>query len=365
MSILECWQLVRSPLPGNRAQLLFDCVMFVLLLAGLAWQRRSAITDVARRQASVLLAPFALTTAALFGIFAWDHASSATSHNPYLLEGMMLLTAALPLGFAAGVGRFRLFDVDALAPRAGVYGLVVTASLLVYAIVLAAADRALSPLLGRGYRRRALAGGARPRPRRRACAKVRRARRRPALRARSRALLARCTELVAQLSAGGAAADVGPLVARALDVRVASLGPLARRLDEAEARRLRAEVRRRGAMRVVEAREPEAVNRLLGEGIEVLVDVPGRDEVLATSSPLAVKLLERCGAPRALAGGPGRRGRAGAAERASLARARERGEHAPANRDGAARRSGRDARCRAALRKLARRAPSPASEPLQ
>jgi signal transduction histidine kinase len=291
ISTAECWQLAETPLRGNRAQLFYDCAAFALILAGVIRQRRRARTDLARRQASALLAPFVITAVAIVGITCWEFTSTALAHNPYALSGLFMLTASLPVGMAAAVARYRLFDIDAFAPRAGVYALVAIASLVVYALVIAAAEQILRPIFGPGSPAarwvavpvlvvagapiRAAAGRAMDR-----------------LFARDRPrFLARCTELVVQLSQGGAADHIEALSARALEVDEARFASLRELCGAPLADRTRAEVRRRGAMRVLEARDPEAVDALVARGIEVLVDVPGRDELLAVPSPLATRLL--------------------------------------------------------------------------
>ncbi len=302
-SVLDGFQVIRTPLPGNGPAILTDVVLLLAIVAGLFWQRRRAQTRMAGRRVGILLATFAYCTVlgvAVLVFEAWFAGSTV------MLACILAACCVIPIGFAASAARYRLFDLDGLGLRVGVQALTVATSIaafflistLVTRLVVDASGTRLAMWLGVAMVV-AISGPVRAALQRKVDSFL----------ARDRdAFLSRCADTVAALAACPDASAMLAVVERrleALDARVLDLSEI----DPDEQARLR----RAGALHVVELRDSTLVDQLHGLDIELLVHLPHegatKTEALALAlpmSPAALGLYERSslqGLGRAFASG--------------------------------------------------------------
>jgi signal transduction histidine kinase len=228
-------------------------------------QRRLARDPVARRQVAWMT--YSLLPVLLIGVPARlflprDIGSPLAS----------LVSVIPPVVVAAVVMRYRLFQFDALAPRASVYAIMVAGSMLLYVVLLATAGRLVGGLVGsRGeiVRLGALAVVVAIFEPLRSLARdgIDRlfSRDRPALQAR-------CARVVTQLDGAFDDEEICAATQRGLDAWVTRLLDLPRELSAPE--RPSRELDRLGALRVVELDDPATVDGLLARRIDALVAVP-------------------------------------------------------------------------------------------
>ncbi|MDB4992936.1 MAG: two-component sensor histidine kinase [Myxococcaceae bacterium] len=269
-----------------QAQLGWNMLLALVTIVGLVWQRRRATGPVARRQASLLLVAVILGySVPIFGTVLPIMLGLADVLAFVLFFPFSLL---IPVAFASAVARYRLFDLDGLASKAGFHTMVVGTSLLVYAFVASTVALALAPLgPGSAEAGRLLAIGtivALGEPLR---ALTRRTIDR--LFAVDRAeRLARCSTLAARIAGIDEPGAIEAAVREALGARTVVLS-VTDVLPTATRAGVLREVARRGAVRVVQLGDASVVDALLAMDIDTLVCVTaGANDTraLGLSSPL-------------------------------------------------------------------------------
>jgi signal transduction histidine kinase len=284
-SILNSMHVVNPPegLHGNTANMAFGTGVALLIFVGLAWQRKRARDLIARRQATWLLA---FCSAGIFvPMLIYMIPQYAFGFGlPFASVIALPFPLLIPIGFAAVITRYRLFASDGMALRATPYGIALGTSLVVCVSVSVSIEALFSSHAGTAAAGRwlgTIAALVMIEPfRRGARGLIDRAF------ARDRdAFHRRCAELAATLARCSDAGAIETEIRGTLDAKDARLLKLAEVLEAAAVREVEAQLARAGTVRIVDLKEPSAVDALLALGFELLVAVPADDLVLALTLP--------------------------------------------------------------------------------
>jgi signal transduction histidine kinase len=269
---------VPSTLRGNVLSIAATSLLAIAVLAGLLWQRAKARDVVARRQASWLLA---FTGAGvLIPTAVMTVPERVFGGNSVALHALGYPASALiAIGLAVVVSRYRLFAFDGVASHVATYLVALACSLGVCAAATLALEDVWASALD--HRSAQWIGFAL------ALALVDPLRRAVQLGvdrvfARDRdAFLRRCAAYAARVAGAVDAGEIESEAHRTLDATGARLLRLREVMADDAAAESAAQLAHRETLRVVELRDPEAVERLLALGVELLVHVPAEGEALA------------------------------------------------------------------------------------
>ncbi len=269
---------VPPALRGNATSIGVSTLYAMGILAGLVWQRAMARDVVARRQASWLLA---FTGAGvLIPTAVMTVPERVFGGNSVALHALGYPASSLiAIGLAVVVSRYRLFAFDGVASHVATYLIALACSLGVCAAATLALKDVWTSALD--HRSAQWIGFAL------ALALVDPLRRAVQLGvdrvfARDRdAFLRRCAAFAARVAGAVDAGEIESAAQRTLDATGARMLRLREVLPADAVEESAARLAHRETLRVVELTAPEAVERLLALGVELLVHVPAEGDALA------------------------------------------------------------------------------------
>jgi signal transduction histidine kinase len=274
-SSLDSLHIIDAPsgLHGNTVNTAFTAPLGLATLAGLVWQRSKAADLIARRQTTWLLTFCGVGIFVPVVLLLIPHYGLSIPTPPIVHIVFLSVPLLIPVGFAVVVTRFRLFSIDGVAAHAVAYAVAVVASLFVCLAVTLGVDAAFASHAGMGEASRWLGMIV-------ALVVVEPFRRGLQIlldRAFSRdrdELLRRCADLASRLTPLSDRKAIEDEVRAALDAPVVQLLSFGEVLAEDVARSVDSELSRSSVLRVVELRDPSAVDALRGRGFELLLGVP-------------------------------------------------------------------------------------------